>query len=1039
MTKLAVLKTVDSYHEIFSTLARDLKSKPSAIENKNLVFCEEKVSLMVERNICSALGGTFNTEVFSFGKFLRAKNPKDKMLSKEGSSMALKRIIHGLDLKCFSQSKNTLSSSIYDLLILLKSASLSFKDVEEASLNTDGVLKNKLTDIAVIFKAYEDFISENGFIDQSTALSLLPDIIRKDQKVKDADVYLVGYVGWTKQAREIVSALLETAKSVTAILPFGDNKELFVGETADMFRRLCKNSGALLVEEKVQTPRCEEASIIQKTVFNPLLYRDLKYESDKVFITTAPTVYDEVNRIAQTIKATAMQKGAKYSDFMVVVPSVTDYADTIRTCFSTLEIPSFIDEEKSVSAHPLIRLISSYHDARRKNLERRALLSFAKNPLFYEDKKFLDAFENYLIKRNVNFDKIKTPFTHEGIDLEKANALRERLVKALSFDAPKKMLEFLGVEDRIETLSIKLKNLSRNEEASVNEQIYGAVIGILDQMDLLLSGTPLTEKERKDLFISGTVALKLSVIPQYNDAVFVGSYKEACLASPKFVFMLGLTSAVPSAKEDVAILTDGEIERLENVKVLIEPKISIINKREIECVGMTMSAFKEKLFLSYPLTTEVGKSTSKSELIDYAEKVFSAKRYAFNDDVLTVNQTLLKFAKECGEYAECKTNDNALSTTFYQMVKENPSILKDQNLCQNILDAANKEIKLTLTGGACAIRDNVVSPTAIEGFYQCPYRAFLSRTLKINEREKGEVSAQSVGNIAHRIFELFIKFIEKNPDADEETAFNYALENLLADEEFNRFTEDEVEKETFNRAMSESRIYCHKLFEFGKNSAFRTVGYEAGFGDGKKYPAISLNGGKFKVAGKIDRVDEYEDYFRVIDYKTGGFNVDEEGLFTGTALQLYLYSAAVMGNGKKPAGMYYFPVNEEYASEKEKNSKKFAHGRTLEDEFVLSAQDCNYKEKNHSLSVTVNKDGTIKGASTQKTIVSHIDYALKMCENATTQMSNGVIAQTPFGNACGYCQYKGMCEFQDTYIRKVNKVDEEVIDTAINKGDQSGT
>ena len=89
--------------------------------------------------------------------------------------------------------------------------------------------------------------------------------------------------------------------------------------------------------------------------------------------------------------------------------------------------------------------------------------------------------------------------------------------------------------------------------------------------------------------------------------------------------------------------------------------------------------------------------------------------------------------------------------------------------------------------------------------------------------------------------------------------------------------------------------------------------------------------------------------------------------------------------------------------------------------------------------MSVNKEGKIKGANTQKTIASHIDYALKMCENATSQMAGGVIAQTPFGNACGYCQYKGMCEFQDTYIRKVNKVDEEVIDTAINKGDQSGT
>lgn len=1034
MTKKALLKRVDSYHGIFTELSNELKTKSKAIDCKNLIFCEEKVSLTVERSICAALGGTFNTEVYSFGKFLRSKKPQDRILTKEGSSMVLRRIIHGLELKCFSQNKASLASSLYDLLILLKSASLTVEDVKTAAEKTDGVLKNKLVDVALIFDAYEKFVSDNGFADQSTALSLLPNIINGDAGIRESDVYLVGYTGWTKQAREIVSALLNTAKSVTAILPSGENKQLFVNETADMFKRLCQENGVSFSEKNIVSDRVEEGKIISRTVFSPLSYRSGKINTDRILFTDSPTVYEEVNRVAQTVKASVMQKGLKYSDILVAVPNIKKYADTIKTCFATLEIPCFVDEEKTVVFHPLVRLVAAYQEAIRKKYERNAFLAFVKNPLFCSDKKFVDAFENYLIKYNINFDKIKNPFTVDEIDLEKANAFRERALAALELRNEIKMLEFLNVRESIDELTAKLKSLNMFEDAGINDQIYDAVTGVLNDVDVLLSDTPLTVKERKDLFLSGAIALKLSIIPQYTDAVFVGEYKEACLTAPKYTFMLGLTDEVPCAREDVSILTDGELERLENIKVLVEPKISIINKRETEYVGTTLSSFGEKLFLSCPLTSDDGKSTVKSEIIDYVQKLFTVKKYVYKTDCLTFKQTMLRFAKECGEFAECKTDSNALATAFYSVVKENPNLFGDKShIPEKILQTANKELKIRLDGNVNILRENTVSPTTIESFYKCPYNAFLSRTLKISERENGEVSPVSVGNIAHRIFEIFVSFIERFPDADEETAFNYALDKIKADIRFSKYIDDVEEKHIFLRTTEESRIYCRKLYALGKNSLFRPVGYEEEFGDGKKYPAIPLHGGKYKISGKIDRIDVYDDYFRVIDYKTGRYDVSEEALFTGTALQLYLYSAAVRQmNGKRPAGMYYFPVDEGYKA-KDNLQEFVAEGKTLGDVEVLKAQDKNFIETNKAFGVTFYKNGSVKGASTNDTIGAHIDYALKMCENATEQMSSGVIAQTPFKSICNNCVYKGMCDFQDAFARTVKKIDESVINAAIGK------
>lgn len=1039
MEKTARLITVDSYYGIFSALSRDLKNKPTSIECKNLVFTEEKVSLMTERSICAELNGTFNTEVFSFGKFLRSRKPQDKILSREGSSMALKRIIHDLPLKCFSQSKNQLASSLYDLLILLKSASLTKEDIMQATSKTDGVLKNKLSDISIIFDAYEDFISTNGFVDQSTALSLLPKIIEEDIAVKNADIYLVGYLGWTKQAREIVSALLRTAKSVTAILPNGVNQKLFVGETADMFKRLCRENGVSLKEEKVKSDRNETAKNILDTMFSPLDYPNEKFNTDSIYISNAPTLYDEVMRVAETIKATVMQKGARYSDILVAVPDESKYADIIHTCFELLDIPCFIDQEKAVSSHPLVRLIKAYYDTLRKNCERTSLSAFIKNPLFCDDKKFIDAFENYIIKYNINFDKIQKPFTIEGIDLDRANAIREKVVGAISLKNEKAMLDYLGVEEKLTELTLKLKKLGKDEEADINDQMYLAIVKILDEMHALLLDTPVTLKEKKDIFYSGVLALKLSVIPQYTDAVFVGGYREACLSSPKYTFMLGLTNAVPGVREDVAILTDAELDRLESVKVLVEPKISIINKRELEYIGMTASSFTDKLFLSYPLSTDDGNPTAKSELIHYFDDNFTVSPLNYACNSLTPKQALNYFAKECSDFVSLKTSSNKLATSFYQAVNSLDGVL-DKDLPNKILETANKELKLKLDGDRNTLFYNEVSATLIEGFYSCPYKAFLSRSLRISERENGEVSPVSVGNIAHKIFEIFVSYIEKNPDISFDDAFNYAIEKVKEDPEFSRFTEDESENEVFLRATMESKLYAKKLFDLKTNSLFRTVGYEAGFGDGRKYPAIPLNKGRFKVTGKIDRVDEYENYFRVMDYKTGHFNSTEEGLFTGTSLQLYLYSIAVsLKDGKKPAGMYYLPVDEGFMKDGQKDSF-ISSGKTLSDLEVLSAQDSQFETTKKAFGVSVTKEGKIKGGSTKESIDSHLKYALFMCENATEQMASGVIAQTPFDGACTYCAFKGMCDFTDTFTRKIKSVDEEIIDQSIKeKGeDQNG-
>ena len=1040
MTKIATLKIVDSYHDIFTVLSDSVKPSINDLDGKNLVFLEEKTSLMAERHLFLKHGGSFNTEVTSFGKFLRSRKKFDNLLTKEGCTMALKKIINGVNLKCFSLSKSSLAPSLYDLIIQLKSASLTIDDVMDASYNTQGILKNKLSDVCTVFSEYESFMENNGFIDQSTALSYLPDIIKNDDAIKGANVYLVGYVGWTAQARQIVSSILKTAKSVTAILPDGENKQIFVGETVEMFRRLCKENDITLLEEHVKSSRSSEAEVIVNTLFSPDAYLKEQFKTDKIYVSESINIYREVVGIAQIIKASVMKKGQRYFDMTVAVPDVEAYSNTIKKVFSDFEIPYYVDEQKSVASHPMVNLINSYVELFRKNFDKKSLCAFIKNPLFLDDKNFADKLENYIIKYNVSFDKIKTAFTEEGIDLSRANLVRERIVDLCKTFDVLGLIEKLNVKEKLDSFTPFLNRQNRTDLVSVNDQIYDAIFDVLTQMRVILGGVKLSYKEFKDVFNSGVSALKLSIIPQYTDAVFVGAFKEVALSQSKNLFILGLTASVPGVKEDVAVLTDAELDTLKDLKLLIEPKISIVNKRSYENAGLLLSSFKDRLFLSYPVVDGGGEAQVKSELISFVENNFTVRKLNYTDDYLTLKQGFLNFSKNCGKYLDYKINETKDILDFYKTVTDSNEYLTaigGKEVLDEIISSSKEDLKIRLLDNQNTLPFSTISPTTIESFYSCPYMAFAQKTLKIVPREEGEVNALSVGNVAHATFEKFIEEIGNGSDF--EKAFNNAKEKVCLDPEFSRFLSDVETKAILDRVFEESKVLCEKIKDNLSVSEFVPTGVEVKFGDGGKYPALSLLDGKYKVKGKIDRIDEADDYFRIMDYKTGRYNDETKSLFVGESMQLYLY-AKVCGDatGKKPAGLYYLPVDEGYKSENKDPNKFELKGKTVSDESALIKQDKGFNSSYRSLGVYKSSTG-ISGGVDQATMDAMVDYAVKMCENATKQMASGVIVASAYEDKCNICSFKGMCGQYKKYNRKVDSVPDTVILDAVRKEGDDGS
>lgn len=1019
------LTTTDSQFNIFKTLIGELKNV-NDLENKNLVFCEEKISLMVERAICDKFGGSFNTDVYSFGNYLRARTTETNLLTKEGASMAVKSVISNCQLLRFNKSRQNLAPSIYDLIIQLKSASVSPIDVRNAYEFADGVLKDKLLDIYEIYSRYEEFLSDNGYGDQSSALDKLPDLIESSSELENANVYIVGYMGFTVQIRKIISAILRKAKSVTAILTYGDNTFAFVNETAEIFRDICARENLSLKEQFIESDYTKEGKLIRDYTFNPNAYKMVAIDTDVIRKIKPSNAFSEAEETASIIKEMVRSGRYRYKDITVSVPNVNEYKECIRSAFSLLDVPYFLDEKKVAIGHPLVKLIISYVEVFRKNFELNALKEFYSNRLVCDDKSLSDAMQNYVIAYNVNYAAIKREFTRpfEERDVNELEQFRKSILSHFEKFDVYKLLADLDVENKLLDYTERLKELGEIEESSMNAQMYNSVVNVLNEITKILPSSFYDYNDFKQVFISGVSAIEISIIPQYNDAVFVGEYKEASLGQAKVVFALGLTSEVPCLREDGAILSDNDIDMLDNLKVLVEPKIRIVNHRIKESVTLSLSAFSERLYVSCPELGVGGEKLVKSEILTYLDKLFNICEIENTSGYSSIKQGYRTFASECSQFCDGLISDFVTPASFY--------VATEEKLASQILDTANKEVKFNLNSNARVITENVSSPTSIEDYFKCPFKAFFERSLRVRERKDGRVNSISIGTFMHEVLKEYVGKLDQVRDRESSRSlFNGIVEKILKKDEYSSLGEDARGNATMERALIECEKFCYKTFECQNHCSFTTdrEDLEVRFGVNGKYPPIKLLKGKINLSGTIDRVDKCDDYYRVIDYKTGGYNVEPVDLFSGTSLQLYLYSA-VMGD-KKIAGAYYLPIFDGYSSGEEE--KPLFDGNALNNPQVLDLQDKDFSvnQKSKFIPVKKNGHGKLTNILSESEMNAFISYALLVSEKASENMEKGVIVASPFDKSCDYCKFNAICGKENFPTRSLKGVNADTIVQAV--------
>ncbi len=983
-----------------------------ALGKEVVVFCEDRLTLIAERALVRRVGGTFQSTVSTFSRFLKAEG---KTVSKHGSVMMVGEVMTRLQregkLQCFTSSvgvgKN--ARSIYETLAQFAASQITATHLREAAADLEeDTLRKKISDLALVYEGYSAALSAGGYLDESRYLSLLPKRIREEKRLKGKAVIFLGYASFTAQAKESIRAAIETADDVVGIF-CADDKAIYANGAFDGFCKVCAEYGGARIKD-MGVALQGDAEILRKGLFEPERPK-ARVKTKQIHLFEGEDKTAESEFVAMKIRrALTENPRLRYRDFTVLAPVSEGYALPLKKAFSEYGIPYFLDEKKSMKQHPISKFILDCFRTVKEGYSPVRVQALTANYFFGES----DEYRNYLYKFANYRGGAKRPIkTGEEVEkafrAEKLEEGRKRVLLATEeiplkgtgrayCNAAKKIVENFSLEEKLKALEGRIEDVAQKGYLA---QIYRALDSVLTEAEALLGEKELTVAEFAAVLEDGFDGMEISLIPLKADAVFIGEIAESRVEKAEMIFAVGMTDAVPQSTGDTAIVSDKEIAKLAEVKTLLEPTVAEVNLRARESVCLNLCAFLDTLYLTYP---QGEGERALSEIFRYIDTVFCddtggnlsrEKGFSREDFVYRCAAPMPAIRQLLREKADYEGGKNtSLSECSAVFVA-----LRELGVADFALYWTEEKMPNQIAEGErLFFRDGKISPTSLEGYFTCPFGHFAERGLRLKEREESAVLAVDSGNFIHLLLE---KTAAKAKEFETEEALRaYAREvgeGLMKNSVYTLQQDTQAGAYSTEKLLLEGVDVAAAAYRQLKESSFEVENTEA-----------TVEGALIK--GKVDRIDTAGDFVRVIDYKTGEIDETPVAYYTGRKIQMQLYMTEVMGD-KIPAGVFYFPASVAYGDEEEGRFRMrgFING----DERALLAGDNTLVEgkKSEHFSAALKADSRQTKVMDEDTFRAFLDYGTLVAQRGAKELKDGFIAPSPYEGSCKYCKFGGMCGF----------------------------
>ena len=530
-----------------------------------------------------------------------------------------------------------------------------------------------------------------------------------------------------------------------------------------------------------------------------------------------------------------------------------------------------------------------------------------------------------------------------------------------------------------------LDNLDNVEEVLLNiynEEVKSKVIKVLNRYSFIKdksSASELIINDLKNTYLEeDTTGIKVSSIDDYFD-------------DDTYVFLLGFNKEnIPMLYKDQEYFSDKD----KNILGYDSSNELNINKR-IEVIRKLHNI--KNLTISYKLNDSNGVYTS-SDLLLGVNIINDYKHKYINSGMM--NKIFLANSLDDLVKYNVKDEDLDLLSSNYDI----PYMNYDNSYNKIDKDKLYKYLDNKL----------VLSYTALENYYKCSFKYYLSNILKINIIDKD--FNMLVGDICHYVLRCM---------DDEEFDFDECFDSYVKTKR--EFTKREI---FFLANIKEELRFV--VTTIRKQYTYST------FDKSKKEKAVYVNKDKnIKVTfmGVIDKVLYKEEadytYLVVVDYKTGSTNINLKNMMYGLGLQLpiYLYLSSKMElKNIKIVGFYLQKLftstldnNKEYDEARENNLK--LEGYSINEENILSRFDKTYENSKliKSMKTTSKGFGPYAKVLSEEEIDNIIENTDKLIDKAIDNILDSNFDINPKiidgdNVSCGFCEYRDIC-----YLRENNK------------------
>ena len=945
------------------------------IKNEENIYyiTPEQFSFTAEKNLMKFIEekAIINAEVLSFSRMAnRALNEiggSNKVnLSKCGKAMLIYSILskNQNNFKFLGKSDENIEIGIQSITELKKHG-VSLENLEEEINKIDDIyLKTKLEDLSLLYKNFEEKISQN-YIEETDLLGFLAKNIENLKWIKESIIYIDEFLGFTAQEYEIIKQLIKYAKQVNIILCI-DNLELNTNPDQDIFysnkktlKKLKKiiDENNLKIEETINLEKQyrlknEELKILSENLYN---IKSTKYEKnvENVSLFLAKNRYSEIENVAKEISKMVREKKLRYRDIAVITKNIDIYSSLVRSIFKKYDIPVFIDEKRDLNQNIIVQYILSIFEIFTTNYSNEAMFNYIK--LGFLDLEDDDIFklENYCTKWGIKRNKWKEDFKYETDDenkkqeVENLNEIRKQIIDPLmelkkkldkernGINITKQLYDFLQKQNFENKISRKKEELLEKGLIDLaNEYIesYNIILEILDEIVLIFGEEKLTIDNYSKILKIGLKTSELGKIPATQDQVTLGDVDRSRSHKVDIVFVIGLNDGIfPSVNKNEGFLNDLDREKLKGDGIeLANGTIENLYEERFNIYKVFTTAEKQ-LYLSYASSDEEGKALRASILINKIKKIFPklkeesdviTKKYDVINKKITYEELLEQIYK-----LKNKEKIEELWYEVYNWYQENVE-WKDR-LQEDMLGIEYTNIpKNIMKKNIERLYGNVLntSVSRLEQYRRCPFSYYLQYGLKIKPKEELKIRSFDTGSFMHETIDTFFKHTNEEKIAlseiEEQDIFD--IVSKIIDEKlessknymFKATVKYKILVNRLKRIVSKAIKYIIQTIIY---SDFSIKGSEVEFDRKGEYKPIIIeleDGKKIEITGKIDRIDiakqEDGNYLRIIDYKSSSKNIDLNEVYAGLQIQLLTYIDAVCKEEDLiPAGIFYFSLLEQ--------------------------------------------------------------------------------------------------------------------------------